>query len=257
MSITDQNNAQKQLLEAQTEFVSFASHALRTPLGISKWYLEALQADESFKEVPDLVKDYVKEIYKNNERLLTLVRNLLSVSRIDSGKTTDAPALTDVKEIINNAVKDVSVTLAKNNIQLHKQFDTIDIPQVFVSPTKLQEVVENLIANAIKYNNPHGQITVLLTKKDDVIVINVTDHGIGISQEDQKKIFTKFFRSEKAIKKNTEGSGLGLYVVKSYVEGWGGTVSVNSIEGQGATFTLTIPLNHKKTQSIKTKEVMI
>jgi len=116
------------------------------------------------------------------------------------------------------------------------------MPHIIIDPLQLREAVENLLSNAIKYTDPHGKVEVILNIKMDRFLISVKDRGIGISVEDKKRLFTKFFRSEKAIKHNPEGSGLGLYVVKSYVEGWGGKVTVKSSEEKGSTFLINMPI---------------
>ena len=105
-----------------------------------------------------------------------------------------------------------------------------------------REVIENLISNAIEYTSPPGRVDVSIDKNDLAVVISVKDNGIGISVADQAKLFTKFFRSQNSIENNPEGSGLGLYVAKAYVEGWGGKISVASHEGEGSTFTISLPV---------------
>ncbi len=107
-------------------------------------------------------------------------------------------------------------------------------------------MIENLIINAIEYTESSGTVNVSLKKVDNAILIKIADTGIGISDSDQKKLFDKFFRTEKAVEHNPEGSGLGLYVVKSYVEGWGGKITIESALGKGSTFTISLPIAQKK-----------
>jgi len=228
--------------KAKTEFVSIASHALRTPLGIAKWYLEAISGERYLKEAPDPFIQYLDEIYKNNERLLVLVRNLLSVSRIDQGKLTDSPQGINIIDFMQEMTRDMQIAGLKDHITVNLTVTQTDFPKVFIDPLHLREVLENLISNAIKYSHPQKTVNVTLDKKDEYVLIIVKDNGIGISEEDQKKIFSKFFRAERAISNNTEGSGLGLYVVKSYIDSWGGTITVQSKEGKGSTFTVKLPI---------------
>jgi len=134
----------------------------------------------------------------------------------------------------------------KKKIQLHLHVKNHSIPKIKVDVMRFREVIENLIGNAIEYSLKPGTVDITLSKKDKDIVISVEDTGIGISNSDQKKLFSKFFRSETAIKHNPEGSGLGLYVVKSYVEGWSGKIVVKSSEGKGSKFTVYLPISQKK-----------
>lgn len=237
---------EKEIDQAKSEFVSLASHQLRTPLGISKWYIEALRSGKYLNDAPNTAKKYVDVIYKNNERLLVLVRDLLSISRIDQGKIRNTPKLVNIIEIIKSVIKEMNILALKTgvNIQLIKK--KTEIPKFLIDPLRVQEVIENLVANAITYSHPSGVVEITVDQKDDRVIITVKDNGVGISSEDQKKLFTKFFRSEQAIAKNTEGSGLGLYVVKSYVDGWGGNISVHSSLGKGSTFSITLPIDMKK-----------
>jgi PAS domain S-box-containing protein len=238
---------EKEIDRAKTEFVSLASHQLRTPLGISKWYIEALKGEGYLTNIPEIAKDYFNEIYKSNQRLLSLVRDLLSVARINQGKVRDAPKLVNIIELISDVLKEMNILATKDDIHLNLHVQEKHI-SLFIDPLRLQEVIENLIGNAISYSKAHGKIEIMVNKKNDKIIITVKDAGIGISSKDKKMLFTKFFRSEKASTKNVEGSGLGLYVVKSYIDGWNGDINVISEEGKGSTFTVTLPIIIKKIQ---------
>lgn len=227
---------------AKSEFISLASHQLRTPLGIIKWYLEALNAQGDIDAMPARTAGYFHEIYKNNERVLNLVRSLLSISHIDQGKIKDVPTRTDIGSLVRGVIEDLSIVSLQKKIQIRLRVRAKRLPTAMIDPLRLQEVVENLIANAVTYNKPSGKVMVTIDKRDDSdFTIAVADTGIGVSESEQQQLFTKFFRSEAAAMNNTEGSGLGLYLVKSYAEEWGGTVSVESTVNKGSTFTLTLP----------------
>ncbi len=237
---------EKEVDKAKSEFVSLASHQLRTPLGIIKWYLEALEGEDYIKNAPDVVRKYFDQIHKSNERVLSLVRNLLSVSRIEQGGVKNTLTLVNISQMVKEIVEQMKIIACKKQIIINLTIQDNSIPTINIDSLRLHEVIENLICNAIEYTLDKGLIEVILKKTDDLISIGIKDTGIGIPESDQKKLFTKFFRSEKAIGFNSEGSGLGLYVVKSYVEGWGGTISVQSKEGVGSTFTINIPIVQKK-----------
>lgn len=233
---------EQEIDKAKSEFVSLASHQLRTPLGIIKWYLEALENEEYFKKSPEKIKDYFTEIRKSNERVLSLVRDLLSISRIEQGKVKNFPKLVDSVQVVSEIVEQMQILAVKKKVMLKLQIIDNNIPNITIDVFQFHEVVENLIVNAIEYSFTRGAVEVTLARISDTLVIKVKDSGIGISKNDQDKLFTKFYRSEKATGYNPEGSGLGLYVVKSYVEAWGGKISVESVEAKGSTFTISIPM---------------
>lgn len=229
--------------KAKSEFVSLASHQLRTPLGIIKWYLEALGQEDYIKKSPGVIRKYFDEVHKSNERILSLVRDLLSVSRIEQGRVKDDPRPTNLIRAIEEIVEQMRVVANKKDIILTLNIKDRNIPRINIDVLRLHEVIENLINNAIEYTVSEGAVHVIVNKVDNTLLISVKDTGIGISESDQKKLFTKFFRGENAIGYNSEGSGLGLYVVKSYIEGWGGKITAESVKGRGSTFTISLPMD--------------
>lgn len=233
---------EKEIDKAKSEFVSLASHQLRTPLGIIKWYLEAMGSEDYFIKAPETIKKYYDEIYTSNERVLSLVRDLLSVSRIDQRKIKDTPKLIDVIQAVKEVTEQMKIVARKKEVILNLTLPDKKIPLLMLDQLRFHEVLQNLINNAIEYSNVSGKVEISVKKDTDNLIISVQDTGIGISVPDQKKLFTKFFRSEKATGHNPEGSGLGLYVVKAYVEGWGGHIKVESVEGSGSAFTVSLPI---------------
>lgn len=228
--------------KAKSEFVSLASHQLRTPLGIVKWYMEAIVSEEYMQKAPLSIKAYFQQIYKSNERVLCLVRDLLSVSRIDQGNVKDTPTRVDLTLTISEMVAQMLILAKKRKIGLHLHRMPMKKLIIKIDTLRFHEVIENLLSNAIEYSKPGGSVEVVVGQVGDLVSISVSDNGIGISSADQKKLFTKFFRTENAVAQNAEGSGLGLYVVKAYVEGWGGTVTVKSTLSKGSSFTITLPI---------------
>jgi signal transduction histidine kinase len=233
--------------KSKTEFVSIASHQLRTPLGITKWYLEALKKDAYVQAAPDNLKSYFDELYKNNERVLFLVRDLLTVSRIDQGRSKDNPQSTEVLTLIQNIVNEMTILASQQKIVLTLEQKSSSPLNMFIDPTRLHEAVGNLISNALEFTPADGRVSVTTCVENGSFQIAVSDTGIGISEEDQKKLFTKFTRLEKGIAFSPSGTGLGLYVVKSYVDAWKGRVTIQSKEGAGSTFTISIPINPSET----------
>lgn len=236
---------EQEIDKAKTEFVSIASHQLRTPLGLAKWYLEAMH-EEGLDELSNISKGYFEEVYKSNERVLKVVRDLLSVSRIDQGRIKDAPKRVDVVQLVKEVVQELLPVAVGNNVRLTLKLKRGKVPGIYIDQMRLHEALQNLIANALEYTPAGGSVTVTAGKSGRHFVVSIADTGIGISEEDMPRLFSKFFRSEKAALNNPDGSGLGLYVVRSYVEGWGGKLSVSSQEDKGSTFTATLPLKESK-----------
>jgi PAS domain S-box-containing protein len=245
LTIRDVTN-EREVERIKSEFLSLASHQLRTPLGICKWYAEAILDDAVFRTCPKTIQNYLKEIYKSNGRLITLVNDLLSVARIDQSKIEQKPKLISVTRIVKKTIKGMRIIAKKYDITLNLEIKKANIPSTYLDPIRIEEVLENLIANAISYSDQSGFINVVVDYKQDQISIAIIDTGIGIGLDDQKKIFTKFHRSKIAENKNTEGTGLGLYVAKSYVSDWGGEIKMKSCLGKGSTFIITIPITKEK-----------
>jgi len=228
----------------KTEFLSVASHQLRTPLGSMRWNMEILLSGRA-GELPDKVKQVVQQSYNSNLRLVDLVNNLLDVSRIEQLRVTDNPEETDLVEVIELVIKEMAEMASQAKIKINLQVKGNRPKKVIIDPDRWHEVVENLISNAIKYNRDNGQVTLIVETAGDRIKMQVIDEGIGIPANDQSKIFSKFYRAENAATSHTEGSGLGLSVVKSYVEAWGGSISFESEENKGTTFTIELPFEPK------------
>jgi len=233
---------EKEIDKEKNEFVSITAHQLRGPLGISKWYFEAMQNDPYIKSAPKTISDYIQVMYASNERVLALIRELLSVSRIEQRSVKNTPESINLIENVTGIVKELQLIAQKKSINLSLEIKTSSLSKISIDSLRFHEAVQNLISNAIDYTPALGKVVVTIDSNDKNITIAITDTGIGIALEDQKKLFTKYFRADKAIEFKQEGSGLGLYVVKSYVEGWGGTITFISTEGKGSTFTITLPV---------------
>ena len=237
--------AEKELERAKSEFVSVASHQLRTPLGISKWYLEELKDDDLMNKDPVTAKQYLAIVDENNERLISLINDLLSVSRIEGGGIHDTPVNLDLFEITGAVSKRLQIIADKKNIRIELNNECGHAPMK-LDKERMEEVLEVLISNSIKYTGQNGRVIVSISGEDNCIKFSIRDNGIGIVEEDKPKIFSKFFRSAEASKIDSEGTGLGLFVAKSYIEDWGGKIWFDSKDGRGTTFTFTLPIKNKK-----------
>ncbi|MCX6796172.1 MAG: HAMP domain-containing sensor histidine kinase [Candidatus Falkowbacteria bacterium] len=253
---------QKEIYRAKTDFVSLAAHQLRTPLSIVKWYADYLISGDAGGFNPEQVK-YIQEIFHSNQRLIDLVNALLDASRIDMGTFIIEPEPTDIIERAETALTKFYPEITKKKILLEKHYDKFGLLKL--DPRLTQIIFENIIANAVQYTPPGGKIRLIVKKTEKDIYIKISDTGCGIPRAQQIKVCTKLFRADNAKKMRSDGSGLGLYIVKAIVEKSGGKIWFESpslellLEEKqdasdlpldkrnlGTTFFITIPLQGMK-----------
>jgi signal transduction histidine kinase len=220
-------------LTVKDEFVSNVSHELRTPLTSILGYIELLQDGDLTKDQ----KQPMEIIRKNSERLLTLVSDLLALGH---HKPVVRSEPVDIAEVVHACV---SAALPKGDASgVGLYVSTPERLDAHVDATRISQVVDNLVSNAIKYSPGGGNVLVALEQQDSELVCRVSDSGMGMSTEDQAKVFTKFFRAGNVRESTIPGAGLGLSISKDIVEAHGGTIEVESVPGEGTTFTFRIPL---------------
>lgn len=248
--IVRDTSRERALEKAKDDFISIAAHQLRTPLGSMRWTLEMILKQIESGSL-DTVKEKIERIYESDKYLITLVNDLLNISRIEQGMVKENPQLVDILEIVNILIRDLEGEIQKHNetIIVNVKDNRTQVPKVMLDPELLREIIQNLISNAIKYNTPGGKINIGLVWNGNTITLSVADQGIGIPEEDQPKVFSKFYRAQNALKTATVGSGLGLFVVKSYVEKWGGKIYFKSKESQGTTFYIELPIKKDENKS--------
>jgi len=221
-------------------FLSVAAHQLRTPLGGMRWNMEMLLEGDMGK-LSKAVRETVGDMYENSKRMITIVNDLLNVSRIDQHGELEKPQTMDIVSVLQNVEKtllsEAKKRLVTVSVIMKKKIDAT----VLAPPKHIYGAFENLIANAIRYNQPHGSVEIAVELVEKNILVTVVDTGIGIPKDAQSKIFSKFFRAPNAALKETDGSGLGLFVVKSYVEEAKGKIWFTSEEGKGTTFFVELP----------------
>jgi len=231
----------------KTEFVSIASHQLRTPLSIIKWYVEFLSKKEIQKNFTDKEIKYIKTINDSNQRMIKLVNDLLDISRIENGRMQIKLEKTNFVELCQNIIKENQPIAELKKIKISFKYDP-SIPLILADPKRIGIAMDNLITNAVKYiqsDKGQGQISIEISNKNKNIIFNISDNGVGIPAGDQKKIFKKFFRANNTMRLQTSGTGLGLFIAKAIIKSHKGSIWFVSKENEGTTFYFTLPLGKK------------
>jgi PAS domain S-box-containing protein len=224
---------------AKTELVSTVSHELRTPMTSIKGYVELLLMG-AVGTLTDEQLDFLSVVDANVDRLTVLVNDLLDISRIESGRVAISPRVINVKHVVDQVVAEMQTRAAEQGLTLRSDVSS-EIAKIVADPDRVAQILTNLMANACNYTPPGGEVTISARAHDDEVHISVRDTGIGISQEDQGKIFERFFRADDAMVQDAPGTGLGLSIVQSLTEIQRGRVWVESELGEGSTFTVALP----------------
>ena len=244
------DNTDRKLVEQQTQdtlrmrndFVSFVTHQLRTPLSGIKWMLElAAEAGEA-----DEKTSYIQDAHESADRLIGLVNDLLDASRLESGKLRIVLEAVPLRTLTDAVLNDVA-TLVHEKGHVVTVESPEGLPDATSDPQLLRQVVMNLVSNAIKYTPPGGRIDIRMGQHGRHLQWSIRDSGIGIPAASAQRLFEKFFRADNVHTVDTEGTGLGLYLVRLIIERFGGTVVCDSEEGRGSTFTVTLPLSGAST----------
>jgi two-component system sensor histidine kinase VicK len=233
---------EKEINRSKDEFVSLASHQLRTPLSSINWYTEMLIAGDA-GPLNDEQRKFLEEIYDGNQRMVALVNELLNVSRLELGSFEIDPEPTDIIALARSVMDEQKPQIDARSLSLTTSFEK-NAAIMNADPQILRMVMQNLLSNAVKYTPERGKISFnILRDKDGGTKIDVIDTGYGIPKKQHDKIFNKLFRADNIKQKHTEGTGLGLYIVKSVVEHGGGKVWFESEENKGAAFHVMFPAN--------------
>ncbi len=228
----------------KSEFVSVASHQLRTPLSAVRWFLEMLLEGDLGK-LNDEQIDVLKDALESNSRMISLVNDLLNVSRLESAKIKVEPILLSLNSLLKTALKEATVLAKEKKIKIN--IDGVeDIAKIKLDKSLMSQILQNLISNAIKYSPNESAVIVTLKTIGNEVQFSVKDSGYGIPLGEQSRIFEKFFRADNVTRMETEGTGLGLYISKIAMELSGGKIWFESKEKKGSTFYFSIPLEGSK-----------
>lgn len=233
------NEKLKALDESKDEFISMASHQLRTPLTSVKGYV-SMVLDGDGGAINDTQRKLLAQAFTSSQRMVYLIADLLNVSRLRTGKFLIDPKLTNLAEVVEGEVAQLLETARARDLRLTYHMPE-HFPVLMLDETKLRQVVMNFMDNAIYYTPSGGHVTVRLVDLPQSIELTVTDDGIGVPRQDQHQLFQKFYRAGNARKARPDGTGLGLFMAKKAVVAQGGGIIFRSQEGKGSTFGFTIP----------------
>ncbi|MBC1478624.1 two-component system histidine kinase PnpS [Listeria welshimeri] len=229
----------RHLENVRSEFVTNVSHELKTPVTALKGFAETLLDGAMYDEV--LLKKFLTIIKEESDRLHRLIMDILALSRIEQNPVTENIELVDVDEVIEQSARTIFEMATGKNIH-------VSVPEKNITPViietdrdKLQQILINLLSNAINYTPLNGKVEVKLIEHEAEVIIEVTDNGIGIPAKDIDRVFERFYRVDKARSRHSGGTGLGLSIVKHLVENCGGRIEVESQEEIGSTFRVTLP----------------
>ncbi|MCK4540091.1 hypothetical protein KAU09_02990 [Candidatus Parcubacteria bacterium] len=236
----------KEIDQMKTEFISIAAHQLRTPLSAVKWTLRMI-INGNMGEIGAEVADYLKQSYQSNERMINLVNDLLNVSHIEEGHFLYELKSVSMRNLIQDVISDSAALAAKQKIKIEFNMPKNGLFKINADYKKIELAIQNLVDNAIKYSIPGNKVIVSLEKIKEkggnFIQIEIKDYGIGISNQVQKRLFSKFFRGKDALKLQTEGSGLGLFIVKNIIKAHNGKIWFKSEKNKGTTFYVRLLAN--------------
>lgn len=240
---------QKKLARERNEFISTASHEMRTPVAAIEGYL-SMASNPHLATIDDRAKNFINKAHDSSLHLGKLFADLLSVTKIEDNRIEQGRQVFNLTELIMQIATEMEIIAAKKNLQLithvgaqNSSSRLIVAPtfQVKANPERLREVVTNLIDNAIKYTK-EGSVQITLAGDRSAVTVSVSDTGMGISAEDQKHLFQKFYRINNSRTREIGGTGLGLYIARNLIELYGGRIWVESEPGRGSTFKFSLPI---------------
>ena len=226
--------------EERRQFVSNVSHELRTPLTSVRSYLEALE--EGAWQDENIAPNFIQVTLGETDRMIRMINDLLNLSRMDSGAQQMDLELVNFNELVDYILDrfDMMVTGQEKNYRIVREFTERDL-WVEIDTDKIMQVLDNIMNNAIKYSPDGGKITAQLMETHNNVVLGISDEGLGIPKKDLDKVFERFYRVDKARARQQGGTGLGLAISKEVMKAHNGQIWVESVEGKGSTFYISLP----------------
>jgi signal transduction histidine kinase len=241
LEIEDKSRQLEVASQHKSEFLANMSHELRTPLNAIIGFSEVL-TDRMFGELNEKQEEYLKDIYASGTHLLSLINDILDLSKIEAGRIELELSDFHLPQAIDNALTLVRERAGRRGIALAHTMDE-RLGEIRGDERKVKQILLNLLSNAIKFTPEGGRIEVAAVSKDGLVEVSVSDTGVGIAPEDQEKVFEEF-RQVGTAEKKAEGTGLGLTLCRKFIELHGGQIWVKSQVGAGSTFTFTLPVHH-------------
>ena len=246
-----QNERLVSLNSSKDEFVSLASHQLRTPATGVKQYLGML-LDDMFGEMTEPQKDIVSRAYESNERQLRIISDLLKVAQLDAGEILLHPVTTDISQLVHYIIQDISATFKERSQSLeYRPFKGEAL--TYIDPETIRMVIENIIENASKYSPENTRVSVSVKKSDQNILIQVADGGVGVDPAHQHMLFERFSRINNSLSIKVGGTGLGLYWSKRVLDLHGGEITYRPNKPQGSVFTVSLPVKYESVINLTEK----
>ena len=230
---------------AKDEFVSMASHQLRTPLTSVKGYISMVLEGDAGK-ISAMQRQLLSEAFTSSERMVHLINDFLNVSRLQTGKFVIEAKPTNLAKVVAEEVESLQTTANAHDLLIQYRAPSV-FPTLYIDEGKIRQVIMNFIDNSIYYSREHTTIYVELTTEDGDAVLRVRDTGIGVPKAEQAHLFTKFFRATNARKQRPDGTGVGLFLTKKVIVAHGGTIVFESTEGEGSTFGFRLPIKQLST----------
>jgi signal transduction histidine kinase len=228
----------KKLDKAKSEFVSIASHQLRTPLTAIKGYI-SMALEGMYGQFDDKFTNVLKNVYSSNEELINLVNDLLNLSRIEAGKIKLESEMVDMDELLKAIINKLKINADQKGLIINHKLNSL--PKISIDRDKIRQVILNLLDNAIKYTQK-GEIIISSEKQKNNLIVKISDTGMGLNEEEMSNLFMSFKRGESGPKLHTEGSGLGLYIAKKFIDLHKGKIWAESEgKGKGSTFFISLP----------------
>ncbi|MEK9174977.1 MAG: HAMP domain-containing sensor histidine kinase, partial [Patescibacteria group bacterium] len=240
--LQEQQSRERLIAQLKSEFISIAAHQLRTPLSAFKWTFRMI-IDGDVGPITSQQAEFLERGYQINEHMIKLVNDLLNAARIEEGRFgyvfTPMDYIEYIKQFIDRYKQEADAA------QMIVKFNLPDqpIPFLNIDTGKIDIVIQNLLDNALKYSNMGGTIQVSISINGEFVETTVSDNGVGIPQGQLNRVFTKFFRGDNVVRMETQGTGLGLFIVSNIVKNHGGTIRVESEENKGSKFIFALPIN--------------